>query len=336
MSAIDLSTLWHSIERSGTLERDAMRFLDTGVSFPTGRVLIGIDGKNQRHLCIPAGNGEIGLRDSSSNGVTVEVRTLVNEAGHECPFVDVHCRKPQLNALFETLASNILIESKERPDSPFLAAHGVLERWRELLESSDGAPLGPKQLAALLAELLLLEKLGKPSAVPPIDYWLGPDRRPHDFVCGPIDFEVKSTLTTIRREIEIHTLAQLATSPGTTLYIWWVRLRPSPGRGTNVPDTVNRLIARGADPSTLLKRLKAEGYLEAHAPDYRGVTFETVESALYLVDAQFPRLTTDSFVGGLPGAISRVDYVINLDATGHTPVDESREKTIFETVEGRP
>jgi hypothetical protein len=334
MTAQQLSTLWESIERSGTLNPSAVRFLDTGVDSSRGSVLVGLDGAGQRHLCIPAPTGELDREDRRSRGVTIEVRPLLNREGRATPFVDVHCRRPELNALFETVATDILAESQKKTDSPFATAHTVLERWRELLEPAEGAALGPKQLAALLAELLLLERLGR-NGIPALKYWLGPDKGPHDFVCGAVDFEVKSTLSTTRREVEIHGLAQLMESPRTTLHLWWIRLRPSPGRGTTVPDTIDRLLASGADASTLVKNLKLEGYVQADAPAYRNIHFELVESALYTVNADFPRLMSGSFVDGLPPQITRVDYTINLDASKPVPMEQAAAETVFDSVGSR-
>jgi hypothetical protein len=329
-----LSEKWRQIEQSGALSAAAIRFLDTGTTFPTGPVLVGVDGLNQRHLCIPAPSGELGREDKRSRGVTIEVRPLLNPQGHEVPFVDVHCRKPELNALFETVSMDILAASERKPDSPFITAHNILERWRELLEPVESGPLGPKQLSALLAELLLLERLGR-KTTPPVKFWLGPERGPHDFVCGHVDFEVKSTLSTTRREVEVHSLAQLIESPETRLYLWWVRLRLSPGRGMTVPQTVDQLVARGVDAPTLMKKLKLAGYVQNDALGYRNIEFEVIESALYAIDNAFPRLTTASFVGGVPLAVARIDYTINLDASEAVPIEQSAADGIFDSVEQR-
>ena len=330
MSLQQLSALWESIEQSGMLGPSAIRFLDSGVRFPTGPVLIGVDGVNQRHLCIPAPVGELGRADRRSRGVTVEVRSLMSPEGRETPFVDVHCRRPDLNALFEIVARDILAESQRQPESPFATAHAVLERWRELLEPAESAPLGPKQLAALLAELLLLERLGSGSA--PVNYWMGPEKGPHDFICGIADFEVKSSLSTTRREVEVHGLSQLTASPGTVLHLWWVRLRAAPGRGSNVPDTVARILARGGDAALLMKKLKSEGYLQKDADAYRDISFEVLETCLYEVDSHFPHLTSASFSGGLPAQITRVAYTVNLDAAEPVPLSEASAQLIFASV----
>jgi len=256
---------------------------------------------------------------------------LLAENSRELPFVDIHCRKPELNSLFEILAADVLKESQRRPESPFAAAHSVLERWRELLEPDPGALLGQAQLAALLAELLLLERFGQ-GGVPPVRFWCGPEKGPHDFVCGDVDFEVKSTLSATRREVMIHGLSQLTESPGARLFLWWVRLRPSPGRGTSVPEVVERLIERGADNSMLLGKLRLQGYTHADAESYRSTAFEIVESALYLVDPAFPRLTESSFVGGVPQRVTRIDYTLSLDAAEPASLGPSAADDVLDSV----
>ncbi len=331
MSGANLSGLWRSIELAGALGAPTLRFLDTGVVFPTGTALVGLDGAGERHLCIPSSVDELGCEDKRSLGVSIEVRPLRDAAGKESPFVDVHCHRPDLNPVFEIVASEILKSVEAGTDSPFRAAHTVLERWRDLLEPSGSGLLGPQQLAALLAELLLLERLGA-GGPPPLASWLGPDKGPHDFVCGAVDFEVKSTLTTTGREVQIHGLSQLTASPGSMLYLWWARLRPSPGRGFTVPSVVEALLARGCDSSILLKKLSLMGYKLSDAGHYQNTPFELVESSLYAVDAAFPKLTVDSFTDGLHPQVRRVDYSISLDAATPVPLSPMVADTIFKAV----
>lgn len=329
MSAPELGALWRSIEDSGPLAPGSIRFLTTDLVLPTGAVLAGVDAQGHRHLCIPGRTEELGGKDEGSRGVTIEVRPLRDPAGRERAFVDVLCRRPDLSALFEVVAADILAEALKAPSSPFTVAHQVLDRWRELLEPDDEKCLGPSELAAILAELLLLEQLGQ-VGVPPLSTWRGPQKETHDFVCGGIDFEVKSTLTTTGRKVEIHGLSQLTPAPGAQLYLWWVRLRVSPGRGTSLPATVERLVSLGIERAQLLKRLKEVGYQQRDASRYASISFETIESDLYRVDDAFPRLTEASFTDGLPPQVTRVDYTLTLDAPDPKPLDETATNEVFQ------
>lgn len=330
MTATRLGGLWSSIENEGGLKPEALRFLDTGVTFPTGIVLAGVDGSGHRHLCIPAPTTELGREDRRSQGVTIEVRNLINAKKQQQLFVDVRCHRPDLNPIFEVVADDILAQAQRKPESPFSAAHTILERWRELLEPSSEPQLGPSQLAALLAELLLLEQLG--NGTPPLNYWMGPDKGTHDFVCGAADFEVKSTLSTAGRDVEVHGLSQLTASKKAKLYLWWIRLRASPGRGTSVPATVERLLQRDVDKVALLKKLKLMGYVTKDEKRYESSTFETVESSLYEVNNDFPRLTKDSFKGGLPDEIKNVNYTLSLGLRKPVALSSSAAKVVLSSV----
>jgi hypothetical protein len=331
MTLPNLSSLWRSIEQSGAVDLAAIRFIDASVTLPSGSALVGIDGQNQRHLCIPAIPSELGQTDKVSRGVTVEVRELMNPSGQLAPFVDVHCRNPELNRLFEIVAQEILADCLTSDSSMFVTAHRCLDRWRELLESGDQSPLTQKDLAALCAELLLLERLAN-GGVPPVGLWLGPDDAPHDFVCGPVDFEVKSTLMTHRREVSVNGLTQLEETPGSKLYLWWIRLRPSPGRGISVPELVARLIERGAEQHAFLKKLRKRNYDRADSDRYSALRFEVIDSALYQVNDEFPRLTTKSLTHVLPTSVTRVDYVINLDSDNPKPMGAADAEALFNSV----
>lgn len=309
-----LGSTWKAIEDAGTLPAEKLRFLECGEKGVDGRpILAGLDARGERHLCIPTDKIEAGGSDHQSRGIGIDVRPLIGRDGSQELFVDIHCRRPDLNALFEIIADDILGELRVGRASAFAAAHAVLERWRDLLGpiAEDRRLLTSQQLAALLAELLFLEKLG-PGA-PPVSSWMGPEKGPHDFVCGSHDFEVKSTLSTTARRVHVNGLQQLSAAPGVGLWLWWVRLRPAVGRGFTVPETVLRLVARGANGPALFKKLEKEGYLPADAERY-AERFEFVEDSLFDVLAEeFPRLTNASFIDELPTQIKQVDYMVDLD-----------------------
>jgi len=84
-----------------------------------------------------------------------------------------------------------------------------------------------------------------------------------------------------------------------------------------------------------MKKLKLEGYVQADAPGYRTIHFEIVDSALYTVNAEFPRLMDGSFVDGLPHQVTRVDYTINLDASKPVPMGQTAADSVFDSVASR-
>jgi len=321
-----LGTFWETLEASGPLATADLRFTSAGVAGEYGPVLVGVDGRGDRHLCIPATVTELGLADEGSAGVTVRVRDLIQADGSNAIYVDVHCHKPDLNNLFELVAAEMVGRSAGWSGSPFAMARSVLDRWRELLEPNPTAALGPRQLAAILAELLVLEKIGD------VQKWTGPEMSTHDFTCGIIDIEVKSSLSTTGRKIEVHGLSQLTAFPGTSLYLAWVRLGISPGRGTTVPETVGRLLAHGANAPMLFTKLSHLGYHLADSNLYSEIYFEQLELDIYHVTGEFPRITQESFINKLSPQVSNISYSINLEDRYLSRLSDSEIKNLFEAI----
>jgi len=60
-------------------------------------------------------------------------------------------------------------------------------------------------------------------------------------------------------------------------------------------------------------RLLMAGYSPLEAERYADIRFRVINERLYEVRDGFPRLSADSFAGGVPAGIEHVDYEINLD-----------------------
>jgi len=314
-----IALLWRELENAGLPSAEKVRFKEGGKLGDTA-ILVGIDGLGHRHVCVPAPDSDRGKQDTSSRGVSIEVRELL--AGTEPrQFVDVKCSIPALNELFSMVAGDMLEQLARDSARPFNTCHEVLERWRELLERERGAPLGREQLAALMAELLVLERLVKRQARS-VEGWLGPEKAVHDFVCGAVDLEVKSSLRTSGHVMDIHGLSQLEAPRDGALYLNFTRLRFSPGRGRSVPEVIDSIATSCSDRSLLLERLALVGYDPADRKSYEQTTFEVTEELWFIVDDAFPGITRTSFLRDEPpSAVTRIDYVLDLDASPVSPLD---------------
>jgi hypothetical protein len=173
MDVKDLSDIWRNVEGSGPLPKEQLRFLDIGEELNGHAVLAGLDALGHRHLCIPTTATDEGKANAESRGVSLGVRELLDPHKREVLFVDLECKKPELNPLFEAVAVDVLEACRKQPGSAFGAAAAALARWRDLLEPESDAILGIKELAALFAELTFLLKLANGSS-PPLACWKGP------------------------------------------------------------------------------------------------------------------------------------------------------------------
>jgi len=317
-----VAKLWADVEGKGRPSPEKLLLVEAGKASGTCAVLVGIDGQGRRHLCVSAEKEKPGQADRYSRGVTIEIRELLHD-GRPQPYVDVICLIPELNELFAIVTGEMLGALQLDCASPFRKCHDVLERWRALLEKERSDLLLREELAALLAELLVLERL---TATEPraLQGWLGPEKALHDFVCGRIDIEVKCTLRTSGRIIEVNDLAQLAAPPDGDLYLGVIRLQYAPKRGRSVPDVIEVLLERGVDQALLFHRLALVGYDPDFATAYRATTFEVVEEFWYRIDDAFPRITAASFRAGLPPpAVTKVSYILNLDADAPAPIADT-------------
>ena len=312
--------IWKEIEGDGVPPSARIRLRPAGTVGDGIQVLVGIDGLGHRHLCVPSPESDLGSQDRYSRGVTIEVRELHDGQGPR-PYVDVECLMPALNELFAVVSEEMLDTLAVSPSKPFSVCHDVLERWRELLEKEKSPLLGREQLAALLAELLVLERLVRIRGTS-VAGWVGPEKAVHDFMCGSVDLEVKSSLRTTGRIIEVHDLAQLDAPAGVALYVNFLRLRFAPQRGRSVPIVIDSILTNCADQRLLFDRLALAGYDPEQRAAYEASTFEVLEDLWYRIDDGFPRLTPRSFVdGGPPAAVTKVGYTLDLDATGSSPLD---------------
>lgn len=334
-----LKALWTDVEeslRKAAGERGRIRFLETGVQTTEGVVLAGVGADGRRHLCIPAPGSELGQSDKLSRGVSLEVVELETEQGNKSVYVDVACNRPELIELFVIVADEMLSEVSRTTAPAFRTCQATLQRWRDLLEREKAPLLTRDELAALLAELILLERLTRRTS-DAIAWWTGPEGGVHDFVCGNTSFEVKSSQRTTGTQVEVSDLAQLTDPPGGgELYLVFTRLRHTPGRGDSVPVVVDRILASGCDPYALNERLQRIGYGVADAPAYRHITFEVVEERLWRVDASFPRLTDASFQrGGRPAQVTKVRYTLQLDSPEPKPLGPAAVELLLNNLSRR-
>lgn len=186
---------------------------------------------------------------------------------------------------------------------------GWWENWRQLL----GNAVVNVTAYSVLGEMLALEHLLETGKQPA---WKGPAAASVDIETPGAGYEVKSTLT--RYDIRVHIAGQfqLASDADRKLFLVHQRFEPSP-EGTSVDAVAARLVALG------IKREMVEQLLELcdlePGNSARYDTYKLLDSRLFAVDSDFPRITPDSFVAGaLPAGIVRLEYVVDLSGLEHT------------------
>ncbi|MDX2139941.1 MAG: PD-(D/E)XK motif protein [Chloroflexota bacterium] len=295
---------------------------------------LAIDQAGQRHLLIPAPSGVRLLEDRRSSGVHL----LSAEWGDEDTrrfFVDLVCRKPHLNGLFDLIIFEVvsaLGKSDSHPDRICLA---VLNQWRELL-SRDSSPLPERStVIGLLGELILLRDLTQINPLV-LSIWTGPDSGRFDFYAGGQALEVKATLRRQGIFLTIHGHDQLETPQGGSLHIAVLLLEETPAGGENLRSLVEEVIKLGVSRVEIYRKLTRLGFTPDILSQLDNQQFKLTERRVYRVDDGFPRITASSFVGAkLPRGVTSISYTIDLSVPPPHPLIEADAEAVIAALAGR-
>jgi len=242
--------------------------------------------------------------------------------------------KPHLHELFSILVNEVLDLLKKDPSRPDQTCRQVLNRWRELLEREPGS-LGIEKLVGLFGEMWFLREmvLRSPNAV---RYWTGPKGARHDFSIGTLAVEVKSTLSRRGRFVEIHGHEQLEPPENGELYLAVLKLEQIPASGESLPELVESIVQHGGDKYTLLQLLAQVDVRLLTFGEYKDIRFRLYESRIYKVNDAFPRITSNSFVGGvLPQGVISLAYQVDLSSEPPEPLNESAVVTLLTELSSR-
>lgn len=327
MSDPDLRSVWMVLETEASGEA-GIQTVSTGLSVMAGEMLVGADAAGARYLLVPLRPGEACAEDR--RGQSVHLLRLHHEGRH---YIVAKCLHPELRSVFERFVFEVMHELEGRADAA-RAVVASLAAWRKLFSDARSAgQLDEHRLVGLMAELLVLEDIVVNDDLRRTDLWLGPTNAVHDFVRGNVAIEVKGTLVREGRRVAISSVDQLKTPAGGRLFLFHHRFERSPA-GQSLPQVVERLLAAGVDPTSLLAGLEAVGFREEHSDDYSERTYNVVDRHVWDVEAPaFPKITRDSFVGGSqPVGTLDLSYTIELSNEPPCPLGAEEVEQLIRSV----
>lgn len=277
-----------------------------------GPWLLGLD--SDATPCLLTQVGEPGPEDR--NGVVTVVNRELDTGEGRRDFVVVGCRRLSLRDAFDHFAAGVVEAGREIPDRhPAATALAVLARWRELFRPASDA-LGPAELAALVAELLVLEEIVGRDPARSLGVWAGPDGARHDFRRGTTAIEVKSTLSHTTRSASINGIDQLEAPRGGSLALAWYRLERVEDGPHSVFGLADRIVAAGASAEGLYGLLERAGSPPSLREAHDAVRFDLREREFFTVADGFPRIIPASFDGGCPPGVDDLRYSVGLPDPG--------------------
>lgn len=279
-----------------------------GTGFGIARVAIGRD--NAARLLLPVSKSERPIEIEKMDALQVSISKF-NLSGAPCQFIELICRKGDLESVFAELSEEIL-RRVEEGETPASASTATINEFKSLLES-DGASskVTLAEAQGLVAELLQLKRLARHSP-DAIKLWLGPTGDRNDFRGGQIAIEVKSS-SRASNPVLISSIDQLQTPEDGQLFLVRYTLDRNDADGLTVASLYQDLISMGVSALPLRQRLAEIGYSDTTEVDWNRFGFNPQGAHMFKVTTGFPCLNPGAFVGGqVPMGIGCIKYEINL------------------------
>lgn len=306
----------------GVSSQGKFKVRESGVACKEGPLLHAVDHQGRASILVPLPKLTSGQLDWSSKALSLQFKEL-DVDGSLTPFLLLQCMDRRLQDQFGLMADDILDAVEVAPDRGLQTALTTIDRWRQLFEHERGPLLGPAQLAGIMAELLVLERLTKVHGPKALLSWQGPTGNRHDYVFHGLSLEVKATMNHNNLIVTIHGAKQLLPPDGGELYVNAFQLERTP-TGVSVPDKVRSLIQLGIPRLDLLSKLTGEGYQDADSESYAKNRFQPLADNVYRVDEGFPRITAETVQP--PEILDRltgIAYSLDLGQIADTSLDLS-------------
>lgn len=175
--------------------------------------------------------------------------------------------------------------------------------WKEMLGNKNIDP----RIYDVLGELCVFKEL---LACGEDISWNGPNRSSYDIEMESRFVEVKSTIARDKREVSISNHFQLKPE-NKPLWLVLCQFEPMIMTGISIDSVVNDIAMLGYNTSAINDKLRDMGFEPGMTS--RKKTFVLHDMLQYTIDDSFPRITPESFVGGvMPEGITKITYTVDL------------------------
>lgn len=319
-----------TILRAGAGETSGIEIatVPAGVSTTEGPVRLALGMNGEARMLLPLSSKESGKEVVGAPALNIGVSTYTHK-GKQQRFLDLTCMSGELEKVFAELGDEILSRI-EAGSTCADAAHSTIEEFRSLLVRPNASQIPQSQVAGLVGELLLLNRLldRGPAAW---KCWRGPAGDRHDFAAGPHSLEVKVSLSKGRTKVTINGFDQLEEPAGGSLHLLHFELETAASGMLSVNALGKAALGKASEPENLQQLLSALGCDDVSDPSWNHIAFRLEQESLYMVTEGFPRLVPSMLAGGSsPTGISSVAYSTDLSAAEKFRVEPSEMTKIEE------
>lgn len=319
-----------TILRAGAGETSGIEIatVPAGVSTADGPVRLALGKNGEARMLLPLSSKESGKEVVGAPALNIEVSTYTHK-GKQQRFLDLTCMSGELEKVFAELGDEILSRI-EAGSTCADAAHSTIEEFRSLLVRPNSSQIPLSEVAGLVGELLLLNRLLDRNAAA-WKCWRGPAGDRHDFVSGSHSLEVKVSLSKGRTKVTINGFDQLEKPSGGSLYLLHFELEAVGSGMLSVGALGKATLGKASEPEKLQELLSALGCDDVSDPAWNHTAFRHENERLYRVSGGFPRLVPSMLAAGSPPfGISNVSYTTDLSTAGEFKVDTSEMKNVEE------
>jgi hypothetical protein len=276
---------------------------------------VAIDHEGLRHLLLLVPDGTEAPA-TVTRGLRVTVARHQVQGNEPADYLDLVCLSDDLAPTFTAVVADIGDEAgTAHAEQRVAAVVSALGRWQwfwgvEMDRLSELDALG------LFAELWFLHRW-EGGGAGAVEAWTASTGSRHDFQWPEHSVEVKATSRRADGAVlhRIQHLDQLADPEEGELFLFSLRVvRDELARNT-LPDVVDRITEglRGNAPAKdeLARKLGQRGYSPAFRRQHE-TPYRILGEQMYRVGPGFPRLTNESFVGGVQPGIVDVSYLIDM------------------------
>lgn len=314
-----------STERWALLRQDRPNGEDALTTMPVRHaggethLLLAIDQPGNLHLLIPVNSVPRDTPPADLNGLRVRRREL------EIGLVLDLSAPPSHEPVFTPFCQAIIKAIVEDERDPFKAVAATIRAWQSAWKPIRQDMEKTVQVG-VFGELLVLRTLLIPCLGPSaVGRWSGPDSERHDFLCGDLHVEVKTTRKG-RPEHEISRIDQLRVPEGRQLFVVSVQVEQSATGEhsvvTEVDAVVDLLRSDAAALDDFMTKMISLGWSDELRHSGELLRFHIRSAEVYAVDEAFPRLP-DDFIP--PTGVVSVKYTIDLANLPTRDVGEVQE-----------
>lgn len=316
----------HFFYLQGDEEPEGERKVNTrtiGQSLRGQEILVGVDAYSQRHLLVPI---ETESREVSieSRGIAVTTRPLTVE-GEPQYYLDIHCRIPRLNLVFERLLDDVLGRLDQNDTDPVLVCQQVLDDWQTLLKAA-AKDLSRESVIGLVGELEVLKRIAATAPERALDVWRGPRGEVHDFDAGGARLEVKATARTDGDTVHISNLRQLDPNEADSLHLVAFHVA-SDQRAPTLDDRINEIIDLGVPRNSLIDLVAQAGYVYESRPNVN-VRYTVLKMGVWKITEDSPGLRHSAINPLHLSGVVNINYELQLGALPKA-VDSVDVETLF-------